>query len=381
VRIRVSAHAFGDDQALAQHWARAIAAAIQESYHDQDQTVAPPVIISGGDHAVIYLNDAAALTDLVESVTRGDLHRQWAWQQLRMIDDSVPTDPVSMIISGCRSLPQVALPVLAHAARRGWLDRIVITWPQWQQLADVTVPESRGDRIDSLIISEELIMESVSMPMRRRIWATLQLSPLRSIMIRSLRRLGPPPRVACPQLTRLALAVGAPELVATAELIMVAARQLFVPDVRSDPDEAMPTAATDSSPLARAATERSGLVPSPQELWTRFSGLLFLLHLSTVQQLADPPMVPLSDRPLSWTLAAIGHRLTGAPIDDPAILAFGRFSTRRAPRTTARSSYSPARSMASLPSGSQESTCRQTNSPPSSSAAAAGSSLILAGSS
>jgi hypothetical protein len=313
VRIRVSAHAFGDIQALSQVWAQAIITAIKDAYPGDDQSM-PPMITSGAGHVVIYRNDAAALSDLVESAACADHARRWAWRQLGMIDDDVPADPVHMIISGCRSLPQVALPVLANAARRGWLDRIVITWSQWQQLAGAALPRPRYSQTPWVISGHELIIKHPA-PMLDRVRVRLQLSPLKSIMIRTVGLLGPPPTAAQPQLAELALAAGTPELDGTSELIMVAARQLFASEVRSDSAAAIVEPAPPS--------DHSYLVPEPVQLWTRSAGLLFLLNLQAIRRLAeDPPDAMLGHRPLSRTLVAIGHRLTGAAIDDPAILAF-----------------------------------------------------------
>jgi hypothetical protein len=314
VRIRVPAYAFGDVQGFTQIWAEAIVAAIKDSYAGGARAGMLPMISSGDGQVIIYRNDAAALADVVESVARGNLGRRWAWQQLHLIAETDPADPVSMIISGCRSLQQIALHVLVDAAHRGWLDHVAITWPQWQQLAEAALPQPSRSRVPSFITDDKLIIETAAAAIEW-VQATLQLSPLKPIMIRAVAVLGPPPVSAQPQLAELALAAGAPELIGSTELIKIAARQLFTPEVRSDPDEAI-----EATDVPRS--DYSPLVAEPVQLWTRFAGLLFLLNLNTIQRLADSLGATTGHRRLSWFLVAIACRLSGGAIDDPAILAF-----------------------------------------------------------
>ncbi|MFC5219683.1 hypothetical protein [Streptomyces coerulescens] len=352
--VRVS---IGHTDEAARAWAAQVASAVAGQ------------LAAGGPGVVRHANRPAALLDLVLRACAGDTSRLWAWRRLGLWPDDArdasETDPARAVFGALMGQPTAVAPVLAAAARRGALTRLVallgpghlrqLAATSWQSLGgaeDVSAtvaPAPRrlasADPADAAPASAAPFLPAGvqgRLPPPGYALALLSGSPYDD-MIRSASdaRL----RTA---LTALALADAVPGRVAVhgAALLRsalsegVAASRRPPTAVRGDDDERSPWAAQsrgrESSSTAAPAllgecdrhTAREVAAPLVHPV-TANAGLLFCLHLATPLRCLAGSYEP-DGSGTRWAMHLLGRELLrrsaprlGEPaVNDPALLAF-----------------------------------------------------------
>jgi len=352
VRLRVADHALADHAGLARLWSDELLRSVREALAAADG--APPggsPRSSSDELVVVYRSRAAALADLVDRASAGDLARRWAWEQVGLCPVGRDDDPAELVATACELEPRFAGAVLAAAARAGDLHRLGWSWATWERVAAAAT----GRRVVGPV-REPLALRPAVAPVAEppatadAVRAAVRDSAYRRSIRDTVVREGAPTAAQADAVARLVLREGGHPAPASVEVELAAALLFTVPAILAAPAPARPrttgAAADQVHPLARRTGGRSGdaaqadpLGPGPastvaedptadqpdrarpaEPLLTSSAGLLFLLHLDAL----DDALLAAAEheRGLRWYLAALAGRLTGSGPTDPAARLF-----------------------------------------------------------
>ena len=367
VRLRLDS----TDAALATVWGDALALAVARA------------MAVGGRDVVRYRSRAEALVDVALGVSRGDAGRAWAWRQLELWglpDDAGDARRAEALARVLAREPESVVAVLASVARQGVLPRLLasLTARDVESLADAALAAAGAPRLAELARPHgDAAAPDAALALERAAERTLRTSAIAVAAQGALHAvLDPEIRRALAALAVLEADPGlgwaagrsagsAAEPVAggasgsepeTFAASLVAAVTRLLRPALERPDgaarrrarerarerEARAAGATveelgrdeasavvADGELALDGTSATELVDAePGNLraraWTEAGGLIHLVHvvdrLGLPRRLQEDPA--LAARPLRWSLHRIGSLLTGAPGDDPAVLAF-----------------------------------------------------------
>ncbi len=370
VRLRVGQHALDDTALLARAWAEAITDAVEKAYTAGISVYDPD---TGVGEVVVYRNRAAGLCDLVWRVALGDQRRRWAWEQSGLAAPGGGANPAALVVGACLRAPDIAVPVLAWAARQGLLDPLALPWAGWHALARALVPATPAgpglaptgqSPARPAAVPELAGLAHRSLPAQAR--AALATAPLASQMRRTWQRLGDPPAGSQPAIAALALHAGGVAVQVTD--LPVAARFLFtarppiLPDddarsAQSAPSSADPVSTdtpADAPPVTALgarlvdaakkreitlrrddcsaavdrvqATDEAAAAPlgatddAGATAWTTRAGLLFALNLAALRPIAAEAGA--HRRGPAWCLLELGCRLAECDASDAAVRVF-----------------------------------------------------------
>lgn len=327
ISLRVSA----SDVVLARDWSVAMAQEISRTAREGSSA-----------NVVFYHSRRQALIDLALGVARDDLSRIWAWRQLGLWRSNDPTNGQAngqALVELTRTLcveAAAVVPTLRVLANAGWLGSIArrLTEDQWEKLAfaalseagvqllpgeALRVPSSRAVRDALRVLNASLLVQAVAF-----FGSSIVNSGEACRAVAALAVLDVEPILLHTAAAQTIVAIIADAIQTRSSTRIQALPQSSEPRVSNPAEWEREGECENLNAELKSDDETNSPLDLRQRGFTRFGGLLFLLHVIEDLKLPEEILAGehLGARPFVWVIHQLALTLADTEPNDPAALGF-----------------------------------------------------------